>query len=280
MVAVLWICALIIWLALQISVDTRLQAEERVHLLRQSQAMFLAIGGAYEALGRMGQAITVEIEENNDRSWQPDGKLREVQYATGRALVVVQKETDKVNVNKASQAEMKAVLEKAGLKEDSADALADVIADFVDSDETPNLQGAEKEHYKKFGLQHVPFDNELTSLDQLLLVPGITQKIFYGFDLDSSNDETDGGIPQIPILANEYSLFQMLTVYGSNVTLEQKEILEDVHSEFVPWESGGTYRIISCGVLASGAPAVTLWMVVKYTPESEQGYQVLFRKII
>lgn len=280
MVAVLWICALIIWLALQISVDTRIQAEERVHLLRQSQAMYLAIGGAYEALGRMGQAVTVKIDEKNDKSWQPDGKLREVQYETGRALVVVQKETDKVNVNKASHAEMKSVLEKAGLEEGSADALADVIADFVDSDDTPGLHGAEKEHYKKLGLQYVPFDNELTSLDQLLLVPGITQKLFYGFDLDNSNEETSGGIPQIPILANEYSLFQMLTVYGSNVSLEQKEVLDEVHSEFVPWESGGTYRIISRGVLASGAPAVTLWMVVKYAPESEEGYQVLSRKII
>ena len=280
MVAVLWVCALIIWLALQISADTRLQAEERVHLLRQSQALYLAIGGAYEALARMGQAITIEIDEKDGRSWQPDGKLREVRYETGRALVVVQKETDKVNVNKASQPELKAVLETIGLQEGPADALADLIADFIDADESPRLHGGEIDYYKKLRLQHGPFDNVLTSLDQLLLVPGITQKLFYGFDLDNSKEETEGSIPQIPILANEYSLFQMLTVYGSNVSLEQKEVLEDVHSEFVPWESGGIYRIISHGVLASGAPAVTLMMIVKYAPESEQGYQVLFRKII
>lgn len=280
MVAVLWVCALIIWLALQISVDTRLQAEEKVHLLRQSQALYLAIGGVNEALARMGQTVTVEIDEQNGWSWQPDGKLREVRYETGRALVVVQKETDKVNVNKASRQELKAVLEKIGLHEGPADTLADMIADFIDADESPRLHGAEREHYKELGLKYGPFDNVLTSLDQLLLVPGITQQLFYGLDLDSGDPKTGRGIPQIPILANEYSLFQLLTVYGSNVSLAQEEILEDVHAAFVPWEPGGIYRIISHGVLASGAPAVTLLMIVKYAPESERGFQVLFRKII
>lgn len=279
-VAVLWICALIMWLALQIGAETRLQAEERVHLLRQSQAMYLAIGGAYEALARMGQPISLETEDKDNSSWQPDGKVREVNYATGRALVVIQKESEKVNVNKASQQDIKAVLEKAGYEEDKADALADVIADFIDTDESPRLHGAEKDYYEQQGFHHAPFDNALTSLDQLLLIPGITQQIFFGFDLNRSDENAEDSNSQIPVLSNEHSLFQMLTIYGNNVNLEEKEILEEVQSDYVPWEAGETYRILSCGKLTAGAPSVTLWLIVKYAPQSEQGYEVLYRKII
>ena len=55
LIAVLWICALIMWFAFQISAQTRLQGEDQIHAIRKSQALHLAIGGCYEALARMGQ---------------------------------------------------------------------------------------------------------------------------------------------------------------------------------------------------------------------------------
>lgn len=281
-VAVLWICALIMWLALQIGTEARLQAEERVHLLRQSQALYLATGGAYEALARMGQPISLETEEPENSSWQPDGAVHEVNYKTGKALVTIQKETDKVNINKASQEQIKAVLEKRGIEEDQADALADVIADFLDADDTPRLHGAEEDYYKKEELHHVPFDNELTSIDQMLLIPGVTQQLFYGFDLNNQETENEKNGSEVPLLSNEDSLFQMFTIYGNNLTLEDEEILDQAKGEtdYVTWEVGGTYRILSCGKLSSGSPAVILWLIVRYTPESEEGYEVLYRKIL
>jgi len=279
-VAVLWICALIMWLALQIGAETRLQADERVHQLRRSQALYLAIGGAYEAIARMGQPISLETEETENASWQPDGKLHEVEYKTGKALIVIQKETDKVNINEASPAQIKAVLEKRGLEESEADTLADNIADFLDADDTPRLHGAEKPFYEQQGLHHVPFDGPLTSLDQMLLIPGVTQQLFFGFDLKSEQSEEGGNGPEFPLFTNEDSLFQMFTVYGNNVSLEDEEILDQAEIRYVAWEAGETYRILSCGQLSTGSPPVVLWLIIRYSPETEKGYEVLYRKIL
>jgi len=284
-IAVLWICALIMWLALQLGTEARLQAEERVHLLRQSQSFYLALGGAYEAIARMGQPIPLETDEADSSNWQPDGKIHEVRYASGRALVSIQKETDKVNINDPSQEQIKAVLEKRGLEEDAADSLADVIADFVDQDSTPRLKGAEADAYKDLGLPYAPFDGKLTSIDQLLLIPGVSQQLFYGFVLNKEaeqEEEEDPLAAEAPLLAAKDSLFQMLSVYGNNLSLEDDEILEQAQGEktYITWEVGETYRILSCGKPSSGSPATTLWLIVKYSPELEKGYQVLYRKVL
>ena len=279
-VAVLWICALIMWLALQIGAETRLQADEQVHQFRRSQALYLAIGGAYEAIARMGQPISLETEEAENTNWQPDGKLHEVEYKTGKALIVIQKETDKVNINEANQAQIKAVLEKRGIEESEADTLADTIADFVDNDNIPRLHGAEKDFYEQQKLHYVPFDGPLTSLDQMLLIPGVTQQLFFGFDLEKKESEAGETGADFPLFNHKDSLFQMFTVYGNNLSLEDEEILDQAEVRYVTWEAGETYRILSCGQLSTGSPPVVLWLIIRYAPDSEKGYEVLYRKIL
>jgi type II secretory pathway component PulK len=280
LVAVLWICALIMWLALQIGAETRLQADERVHSLRHSQAMYLAVGGAYEAIARMGQPIPLDAEEAEVTNWQPDGKVHEVIYRTGKALVAVQRETDKVNINKASQEQIKAVLEKRGIEESEADALADVIADFLDPDDLPRLHGAEEDYYKNRELIQAPFNSTLTSIDQMLLIPGISQQLFFGFNPESQDVNGEDASTEAPLLSNKTSLFQMFTVYGNNLSLEDEEILEQAEAQYITWEPGETYRILSCGKLSSGSPPVVLWLIVRYAPDTEKGYEVFYRKIL
>lgn len=282
MVAVLWICALILWFALQISRETRLQGDAEVHVLRRSQAIHLAMGGCYEALGRMGQARPTGLERRADHTWQPDGSPRLVTYESGQAVVVVDAEARKVNVNKANHDQLKAVLIRGGLETHEAERTADVILDFVDEDDLVQLNGAEKEHYESMGLPYGPLNGTLTSLDQLLLVPGITPQIFYGYGLEqlSREDEDEFAELRHPLMPRKHSLFQMFTVYGTNVSLSEDETGEDIQSEQITWESGATYRILSCGLPSGGAPAALVWLIVRYSPESEKGYEVLYRKIL
>jgi len=251
-------------------------------VLRRSQAIHLAMGGCYEALGRMGQARPTGLERGVDHTWQPDGSSRLVTYESGQAIVVVDAEVKKVNVNKANHDQLKAVLIRGGFETHEADRMADVILDFVDEDDLVRLNGAEKEHYESMGLPYGPFNGTLTSLDQLLLVPGITPQIFYGYGLEQLTPEEEDGSAELrhPLMPRKHSLFQMLTVYGTNESLSQDDEGEDIQSEQITWESGGTYRILSCGLPSGGTPAVLIWLIVRYTPESEKGYEILYRKIL
>ena len=293
-IAVLWICALIMWFALQIGSDTRLQGEEQVQHLRKSQALHFAIGGCFEALARMGRQGASGLEggsfgkarksfgsDEDDDSWRPNGRPHVVEYTTGEALVIIEDENRKINVNTARPEQLKTVFTRAGMEEADAEGMGDVIADFVDQDDLRRLNGAEKDQYKEKGLPYRPFNGPMTSLDQMLLIPGITPQLFYGYGPRSDQeDENESEVPQIPLLPGKDSLFQMLSVYGTNQVLQDEETEEAFKEQIANWKAGGIYRILSCGKPRTGAQTVVIWLIVRYAPEAQNGYEVLYRKIL
>lgn len=278
LIAVLWICALIMWFALQISAQTRLQGEDQIHSLRKSQALYIAIGGCNEALARMGQPPPLRLD---DSSWQPDGKPRIVEYLTGQAVVIVESEDQKVNVNKARSPQLKQVLEKAGVDQTASESLGDFILDFIDKDDTPRLHGAEAGFYQKSGRSYGPFDGPLTSLDQLLLVPGVTDRLFYGYESRSDPTAPDmPGIYQEFLIPSKYSLFNMLTIYGNNTNLPSTFDEEETDPRPLTWKGGGVYRILSFGKTTAGPPTVAIWMTVRFNPQDRSPYKILSRKVM
>lgn len=292
-IAVLWICSLLMWFALQISSDIRLQGAEDINYLRRSQALYLGIGGAYEALARLGQSASMglELREKSHEDWLPDGEPRVVWYKTGQATVVIEKEQEKVNINKANQTQFQTVLARAGLEQDAADTLSDRVADFIDADELPRLKGAELDYYKRMALPYGPFDGPLQSVDQLLLIPGITPQLLYGGQGGPSLDEeaTREGAQSAAGYFGKNSLVAMLTVYGHNVQLPKDDELDglpvlDRKLKAKPlattWERDGIYRILSYGETYTGPPGVMVWLIVRYLPNKMPGYEVLFKKIL
>jgi hypothetical protein len=281
LIAVLWICALVMWFTLQIGAMTRMQGEEQLHLFRRSQAHYLAIGGCFEALSRMGQPPSSGLDRGPDQSWQPNGARHIIKYQTGEALVSVESEKTKINVNSANPEQLRKVLIAAGVDENAAEELADVIADFVDPDDLKRLHGMEAGDYKRLGLPYGPFNGPLFSLNQMLLIPGITQQLFYGYfggggSTDEGGVETTGN----PMLPRKDSLFEMLSVYGTNTTLREPDLDQEILGKIITWENGGIYRIFSTGMANNGPPAVTICLIVRFTPQTKQGYEILSRGIL
>ena len=101
------------------------------------------------------------------------------------------------------------------MTEDTADA----ILDFLDSDTTPREQGCEDEYYGQFGI--TARNGPIETLDELLLVRGVTPDLLYGEDANRNGvldpNENDG--EQSPPLDNgDGALFpgwaQFLTLYS------------------------------------------------------------------
>ncbi|MCE5245012.1 MAG: hypothetical protein ABFD98_06810 [Syntrophobacteraceae bacterium] len=280
-IAVLWICALIMWFALQISSGVRLRGEEQAHIMRRSQSLHLAIGGSFEAIARMGQTSVAGLDEAAEDHWQPDGTPRVVNFLTGQAVVIVEDEQTKVNINIANPQQIKAVLERTGVEGPAAENLADAIADFIDRDDLIRSHGLEKEGYARLGLHYGPFNGPLLSLDQLLLIPGVTHRMFFGYGMKRGDAaENESGIVQQPWMPGQDSLFQLCTVYGKNSLLKEEGLEREVQRKTVPWRNSGVYRILSCGKTAGDASPVVLWLVVRLAPETDSGYEVLYRRIL
>jgi hypothetical protein len=279
MIAVLWICALSMWLALQIGAETRLQGEEQVHAHRKSQALFLAIGGCYEALARMGEPLSEGLDRHEEENWQPDGRPHLVQYETGQALVLIESEDRKVNVNVTPPEQLRLVFERAGWDDNEAEHLADLVADFVDKDEFQRLHGGEKDYYASMGIPYGPFDGPMLSLDQMLLIPGMTPQMLYGYTNEPPESNPYGRFWD-PVLPARNSLFGLLTVYGKNRLLVEEDPWDEKEQKIITWEKGGIYRILSLGRSGNGPPSILVWLVVKYTSEGSPGYEVLYRKML
>ncbi len=282
LIAVLWSCALIMWFAFQISAQTRLMGEDRIHAIRESHALYLAVGGCYEALARMGQPPPLRIDQPLNLNWQPDGRPRIVEYNSGIAAVIIEPEDLKVNVNMVKEVQLRQVLQRAGADELTSEDLADRILDFIDADDIPRLHGMEKDAYIKAGLNYIPFNGPLTSMDQLLLVPGLSHQLFYGYD--RGMDERMRESPEIfkgIVIPAKNSLFSLLTIYGNNVNLPQ-ELDEQQESmlKLMSWRPGGIYRILSFGKSASGPPSVGIWLTVRFAGGGDKPYQVLSRKVM
>ncbi len=283
LIAVLWCCALIMWFGLQVSAQTRLLGEDRIHSIRGAQALYLAIGGCYEALARMGQTPPSGLERQSaGLSWQPDGKPRIVEYKSGIAVVIIEPEEIKVNVNKAQQVQLMQVLQRAGADESISEQLADRIMDFIDADDIRRPLGMEKDDYVRAGLNYIPFDGPLTGLDQLLLVPGLSQQLFYGYD--RGIDERMREFPEIfqdILIPAKNSLFSLLTIYGSNINLPPDlEEQQDSVLKLISWKTGGIYRILSFGKSANGPPSTGIWLTVRFTSGGDKPYTILSRKVM
>ncbi len=295
LIAVLWFCAVVMWAGLQISLQTRMLGEDQLHSIIETQALYLAIGGCYEALARMQQAQPLQSNQPSDQNWQPDGKPRVVIYNTGLAVVIMESDDQKINVNTAGAAQLTQVLAKAGANQQIAQTLANRIAAFVQS-QNGAQNGAQLQ-----GLgnpvagpslnnnNNTGFGGPLTSIDQLMLVPGVSQQLFYGYRRGMRELEAECKLSQIPVPAND-SLFSQLTVQGQGSGANMQQGVQNLQGiggqqTMTPvtqasWTAGGTYRILSFGKSALGAPSAGIRLTVRLQGAGTTPYQILSRKVL
>lgn len=286
-IAVLWICALIMWLALETSANIRLRNEEEVQQMRRSQAIYCALSGVYEVLAHMGESTA--LEDDPEASWMPDGQPRIMALNSCWVMLAVDDETTKININQAGPEPLRRVLERAGVDPDESEALADRIADFLDPDDLPRLEGAETDSYEEQKIGYPPFNGPLQSLDQMVLIPGIDADLFWGRGGRVRSELDRNHIRGWPLaFPARDSLFDLCTVYGNNTSLprDEDDALVDAKSEFadgsgiVPWTAGKIYRVLAAGSVDGVETGAVIWVEARYEPGSPKGFTILYRKIL
>ncbi len=80
--------------------------------------------------------------------------------------------------------------------------LADAVLDFIDDDDTPRSYGCESEYYSGLQPAYSSKNSPLESLDELLLVRGVTPEYLYGEDFNRNGlldpNENDGDVSWPP----------------------------------------------------------------------------------
>lgn len=105
------------------------------------------------------------------------------------------------------------------------EAIADAILDWMDADSTPRQSGAENDYYADQNVPYGPRNAVPSSIEELLLIRGVTRDLLFGSDLDEDyqidNDEVQTGADRVNSMGMSASLpwAAMLTVHSAERNL-------------------------------------------------------------
>lgn len=156
-----------------------------------------------------GQSIILEGRE----LWRLDGTTYREKLGADSYAVRITDESGKVDINSLTDTSgilMKNLLIQLGVSGEDADVIVDSILDWKDADNLVRIHGAEDEYYLALPKPYKAKNANFETIEELLLVRGITPEIFFGTD-------------------DHKGLLQFVTVYGKtqriNIASAPREVL-------------------------------------------------------
>lgn len=169
LLVVLWWTALLALLGTQIATTGRLEAQRAGNLRSAAMARAAADGVLQEAV--------FHLLDGSPAGWAADGAPHVVSVAGGLARVEIRSEAAKIGLNQASPGLLAALLTRLGTGPRQAAALADAILDWRTATPRPRALGAKAPEYRAAGQDYAPPNSDFETVDELLLVRGMTPDI-------------------------------------------------------------------------------------------------------
>ncbi len=238
LMVVLWILTFlgVVFTAFAFSMRTELAAAGNFR--EEAEAYYLAEAGVYRAAAEI---------VNADRNAPPDSSLYDaldehwhtnpdaydnVALGRGRYWVAVSDEESKIPLNAATDAVLRRVFSNSGVKDEKLlSTIVDSIQDWRDADNLHRVNGAEDDYYLSLPTPYRAKNGNFETIDELLLVKGVTREILYG--TVASPERRAKLEAQLPwerqLGSGEYlGVARHLSVYGSgqvNVNTAGPEVL-------------------------------------------------------
>jgi general secretion pathway protein K len=213
---VLWVLTILMVTVFSFAVMTRAETYGTLVFKEDTEKRYLAEAGIERGImeilyASINRSRTVTLEEMG--FWRFDGTLYKVGMGGGSCEVRVVDETGKISLNGLTDASgivLKNLLVLQGVGPETADEIVDAVLDWKDSDDLHRLHGAESDYYLSLPKPYRAANDSFKTLEELILVKGITPEILYG------TDKTAG-------------IFSSLTLYGKagrvNINAAPPEVL-------------------------------------------------------
>jgi general secretion pathway protein K len=184
---VLWVLAFlgIVFTAFLFSMRTELAAARNFR--EQTEAYFLAEAGVYRAAAEIVNADR-NVPPNSTQydavqeSWHTNPQAFDGASAgRGTYWVRVIDEESKIPLNGASDAVLRRLFSICGVRDERlVSVIVDSIQDWRDADSLHRLNGAEDSYYLSLPIPYKAKNGDFDTIDELLLVKGMTPEILYG----------------------------------------------------------------------------------------------------
>lgn len=317
---VLWVLVLLSVIAGEFSHAMRTAVNITRNFKEETEAYYIARAGANVALTKLirqetrpTRRVSVENPEANETSgdWRVNTEIPAVPFGVGSFQVRLENESGKININGADAPLLRMMLDPFDLKDAEKDVIVDSILDWRDPDSFHRVNGAEDDYYRTLTEPYEARDGRFLSIAELLLVRGVTPKIFYGGleDMVTVHSGKSGGslnqifggggkgggnLNRINVNAASPLLLDALPGIGEDQiqairdfradrdfgsTNDLLAILgADVHAAIAPYvtvENTSFYTIRSTGMIRESAATSEVKVLVEIDPGLEKKYRIV-----
>ena len=207
LLTVLWLSAALSAIAFSVASTVRSETERTSTHIDQVRAYYLATGAVDRALLWMQIGPSARRPDGTPMFYDYGWPVLNMQFPTGIATVEIIPESSKLNVNRATAAELGNMLLSMGIPPGSAQEIVPAIIDWRTPRPGPSPFD---QFYSSFGPTFRARHASLEQIEELLYVRGVTPEMFHG---TWSRNES-GALVRLP------GLKDTLTVYGFNNTYD------------------------------------------------------------
>ena len=191
LIMVLWVITILSVIALEFCFAMKTEVNITKNFKEEVQLYAMAEGGVHRAIAelifkqdpriqQMKKALAGEEIPPEKKEWVADGRLYTLSFDQGTNELRIMGEAGKVNINAVSEKTLRSILTQLGLEGEKKDIVADSILDWRDPDDFTRLNGAENDYYQSLKEPYNCKNGNFDSIEELLLVRGVTPELFHG----------------------------------------------------------------------------------------------------
>jgi type II secretory pathway component PulK len=275
---------------------------------RAAQAKALADSGIYYACGALADANTMSGTLGGNPFDNPTSfrgivvSANDTPYRQGRFTLIVGPDPDaagtagatptygavdesgKINLNALLQIDSsgQTAYNMLMLLPNMTDDIANAIIDWLDPDDTPRENGAESDYYQGLNPPYRAKNGPLNTLDELLLVRGVTPQLLFGNDRNRNGvfdaDEDDGTgmfdpgwLPYITVYSRELNVDSTgaarIYLNDSDLTTLQTNLTDAVGAELAAYILA--YRVYGGSSVNAASNAAQIQMAVTVSSDGK-----------
>lgn len=188
---VLWVLTLLSVIVGEFCHAMRAEVNITRNFKEETQAYYIAEAGLNRAVAELIRNEVIppkvkspysegEEEEEEEIRWRINTEIPPVPFGGGQFEVNIGNESGKVNINQADMQLLGMMLGGFDLEDMDKDVIVDSILDWRDKDHFHRLNGAEDDYYLSLPDPYECKDGDFDSVEELLLVRGVTAEMFFG----------------------------------------------------------------------------------------------------
>lgn len=215
MILVLWTLAMLTMMSGYYAVEARIRRNIGHNVMAALQGKYCVRAVLSLVAGRIAPyesatsaSGTADINEDEENMFRADGSEYRMQFAGREVRFRIEDERGKLDINTASEDDIKSVMRSFISDTELADTISDSILDWRDRDKLVRASGAEDETYEDKRPAYRAANGKFLFQQELLLVNGVNAGLFYGpvkwssVDGDEDTEEWKGGLSDLVTIYN------------------------------------------------------------------------------